>query len=872
MTNIKIFYANIILPIPVPKLFTYKIPSNLISKVKRGYRVLVPFQKNKIITGIIAYVHNKKPSYNTKEILDVIDNGPTFNSVQILFIEWISKYYMCYLGEVTKAALPSGLKISSESKIQLNPLFNLNDLYNNLSEEEKEILSSISKNKDQSISIKRIEKKQQKSLNKLIDKKVLIIYEQVKDRYIPKIIKKVSLKKEYFDEYKLKELFKELDKSPKQLNVLIEYFKYISMKICPNKENSFINKGYLNKKNVSTSSLNTLLKKQIFIEKEEVISRFEDIKIKSYKNKLNENQKKALIKIYDSFDKNKIALLFGITGSGKTEIYIAAIKEVLKAGGQVLFLMPEIALTTQMVIRIKAIFGNEMNVFHSKYSDNERTEVWNNLKYNKVNFIIGTRSSIFLPFSNLSLIIIDEEHDQSYKQNEPSPRYNARDAAIMLAKFHNAKVLLGSATPSFESYFNAKNSKYSLIELKERFNKTKLPKIHIVDMKKKNKFPENPELVNASVVAIEKNYNKLENLNISKENIYENLKISNSKNPILNKKINLLEFSSELIDEIKNQIKLKKQTLIFQNRRGYAPYIMCECCAWIPYCNQCDVSLTYHQKENFLICHYCNNKSKLPQSCMVCGSNKIKNIGFGTEKLEESLNDILPEAKIKRMDYDTTRGKFAYDKIIQEIKDNKIDIIIGTQMISKGFDFEKIGLVGIIDLDRIIRMPDFRAKEKAFQIATQVSGRAGRRKEQGLVIIQTYDPNDNILKYIKENDYENLFLSEMEERKLFLYCPFIRLIKIILKHKEFNILKKASLNLMNFIDNQNVKQKYDIKILGPQKPIISKIKNLFILNIWIKLGNKDLEFLKHFIKKQTDKLREKTEYKQLSVFFDVDPY
>ncbi|MCP3660514.1 MAG: primosomal protein N' [Bacteroidetes bacterium] len=859
-------YVDVILPISIPNLFTYKVPIDLSNRIKVGVRVIIPFHRNKIITGIIDKIHSNKPEYITKDVYDVIDNNPTLNNIQLTFLKWISDYYMCHLGEVLNAALPAGLKISFETKIEFNKNKTLENV--DLTLNEKNFINLI---KEKGIiEYKNIETKDRKVVKYLVEKGILLLSEKIKNQYKPKIIKKISLNKTYFDDEKLQKLFLDLEKNKKQLNVLIEYFKYISMKPA-DLNDIFIDKRLL-QKNVSSSSLTTLIKKQIFNETEQIVSRFKNIKKESSKIELSEKQNIALNKIYQSFDKNKVSLLHGITGSGKTEIYITLIKEAINAGGEVLFLMPEIALTTQMVKRIKKIFGDEMNVFHSRYSDNERVEVWNNIKNKKVNFVIGTRSSIFLPFSNLSLIIIDEEHDYSYKQKEPNPRYNSRDCAIILGQFHNAKILLGSATPSIESYFNVKTKKYSLIELKERFSKIQLPEIKIINTKNKNKSKNEINLISKDNKPIEKLFlNSNTKDQSSNLLLKENLDIKKSHD--LEKKLNSKEISYELIEAIDLQLKQKNQVLIFQNLRGYSPYIMCEDCEWIPNCNNCDVTLTYHQQHNILLCHYCNSKIQVYKYCLKCNSHKVKNVGYGTERIEEKLSYFFNKSRIERMDLDTTRGKYKYENIISKIENNETDIIVGTQMISKGFDFNKIGLVGIVDIDRIIKMPDFRAKEKAFQLGIQVSGRAGRRKDRGLVIIQTYDPKQKILEYIKNNDYQNMFLSELNERKLFLYPPYKRLIKIILKHRDLYILRKGTFELFKKLSRINRNDQKKMIVLGPQTPIISRIKNYFILNIWIKLDNdSNLNYYKDILKNKISAFLTQKDYKQIKVLFDVDPY
>ncbi len=919
-------FVEVLIPLPIPKLLTYSVSAGPVESTEMvGCRVAIPFQRNKVATGIILNVHTNTPKYNVKSIIKVLEEVPSFNSVQIKFLKWLSSYYMCELGEVLKAAMPTALTIDSTTLISLNrdnvsllesTSANLsNEIYrdkftasqintNSLLDEELFIINHIKKKREVPLSslcllkIPDSNKKASKIIDEMLAAKVLVSHEKIQEKYVPKIARIVYLDKDYFRKDKLDLLFQDLEKNPKQLNILLEYFKHVPINKTGtdranslksnlsntvnnekvnkysgtsskemNKtnteitmlktsdfidENSFkidkkmphnkggdstkILKSHFNKDYLSSSALNTLIKKEIFIEEQCIVSRLEFNAPKVNASlPLTKEQKKVLEEIYGHFNNDKITLLHGVTGSGKTEIYVSMIKEVVHAGGEVLMLMPEIALTTHMVMRLRRIFGNDMNVFHSRYSNNERAEVWNNVKYGKVNFIIGTRSAIFLPFSKLSLIIVDEEHDFSYKQTDPAPRYNARDSAIILAKLHNAKVLLGTATPSIESYYNAKKSKYALVMLSERFNNIPLPKLDILSLKNRNESDKESEF--------SKDFLEIVEQTISPEN-----------------------------DD-------RKQVLIFQNRRGYAPYIMCEECLWIPYCKQCDVSLTYHQQLKTLKCHYCGNKSSIIHKCALCGSNKIKNMGFGTEKLEETLSAMFPQANIARIDLDTARNKTKYIDTIQNIKNFTTDIIVGTQMISKGFDFDNIGVVGIIGIDRLMRMPNFRAKERAFQLAVQVGGRCGRKGKQGNVIIQTYNTKEPLLKFISNNEYEEMYNKEVLERKAFFYPPFSRLVKITFKHKSLAVSKNAALFYnkilkyrINIINNTIKEKGGKVAILGPESPVISKIKNLSIIDIWLKFNCYNLrDKIKLTLRDIARLLHKEYSFKQVKLSFDVDP-
>ncbi len=819
----KKFFADIIVPLSLPKTFTYQIPKELIEYAKIGSRSIIPFGRSKILTGIIYKIHKNPPqSYETKEIIDLLDDIPTFNTMQLEFFSWLSDYYMCNLGDIIKAAMPAGLKVSSESVIELNP--DIKDIAPlNVNENELTLINKL-KLKG-SIPYKKLEELFPKNqLNKIIksllDQNLILIYEDIKNKYKPKKLKVIGLNQKYIKNRNLlDELFVQLENKPKQLEVLLAYLKHIPIL---NKEKvNFVSlpKKKLLKENISSSSLETLIKHQVFYEKDTIISRLDNIKnTPNSEIILSDTQKKAIQSIYSQFENKNVVLLHGITGSGKTEIYIKLIQEALHSGGQILYLLPEIALTTQMVKRLRKVFGNKMEVYHSKYSDNERVEVWQKILNKQCSLIIGTRSSIFLPFSHLSLIIVDEEHETSYKQYDPAPRYHARDASIFLAHKHNSKILLGSATPSLESYYNAQNNKYGYVEMNQRFSNVELPEIKIV--------------------------------NINKNNILKN------------------EISKPLLEEIKNTLEEEKQIIIFKNRRGYAPYIQCQECNWSPQCSQCSVNLTYHQFKNKLCCHYCGVKKNIFNECIVCGSHNILNIGFGTEKIEETLKSLIKNARVERMDLDTTRKKHAYEKLIDNFESGKTDILVGTQMITKGFDFSQVKLVGIPDIDRMLKIPDFRSVERCFQMATQVTGRAGRRYQRGKVIIQTSDPSQTILKKIVEGNYREMFNEEILERKNFIYPPYTRLIKIILKHYDLNTLHRASDTLAH-----NLRNNFGKIVLGPHTPHVSKIKNLFIINIWIKTPTNSnfLQKTKNSILKISKNILFNKDFNKIRLIFDVDP-
>ncbi|UXX77660.1 primosomal protein N' [Reichenbachiella carrageenanivorans] len=820
------WFADVILPIPLPGTYTYRIPRELEEYIQLGSRVVVQFGKKKILTGIVKLVHQNVPQvYEAKYVLDSLDHAPVVNSYQLDFFAWLSQYYMCTIGEVLNAALPSGLKLTSESLIQLNPETAIGDA-EAYSEKELVVLEAL-KSSDR-LSFDQVSdllgvKMIHAVLKSLLQKESILLFEQVKDKFKPKTVKTVQLADQFIaDESAMQMLFELLEKKPKQQAILLKYLSLIRIDEIKSGERTLL-KTELLTEDLSVSSYKTLVKNGVFVENEKIISRLEEItKVWQASHPLSAEQEEAMGLIHKSFEQNKPVLLHGVTGSGKTEIYIDLIQQALENGGQVLYLLPEIALTTQIVSRLHKVFGGALGVYHSKYSDNERVEVWNGVNNSKINLVAGVRSSVFLPFSNLSLIIIDEEHESSYKQYEPAPRYHARDAAIWLSHLHQAHVLMGTATPSIDSYQNALDGKYELVELSQRFGTGQLPAFELA-------------------------------------NILTSRKSKRMKG----------DFTPELLEGIKQTLIDKEQVILFQNRRGYSPYLICHDCNHVPKCQSCDVSLTYHMGNNVLICHYCGHKESVPAICDACGSTAIRTVGFGTEKLEEDLKLLFPEAHIQRMDQDTTRSKYSYQHIIDRFERGETDILVGTQMLSKGLDFDKVSLVGIFDYDRIVHFPDFRSHERAFQLITQVSGRAGRKDDKGKVILQTGEPDEPLLYKIKTGDYKSFFQTEILERQNFQYPPFYRLIKIILKHKEKNILQQATQQYAKRLIGELGRQ----RVLGPQEPVISRIRNLYIEEIYIKVEKKKISIskVKELIYKLGLEVKQHKDYKMLRLYFDVDP-
>ena len=816
--NSKEIYVEVVLPLPLKGTFTYRVPYQF-NEIKIGQRVVVQFGIRKVYTAIVIEIHNQKPdNYKIKDIISIFNEDVLVSSEQLIFWKWISNYYMSNIGDVMNMSLPSSLKLTSESKLKIHSEFD-GDLELITSKEMPIIELILEKNEiilqdlydffDYSVfSI----------INELIRKEIINVEEKLKDKYKIKTLLFVSLNKdiEYDIEYDI------LSNAPKQRD-LIQFLKKQNQNF-PKKKWSVLE--LLNKTNTSRSVINSLQKKNIINLNRRQVSRLMQ-SIDSYVelNSLNNDQKKALIQIKSSFAQKKVCLLHGVTSSGKTEIYIHLIQEHINNGNQVLYLLPEISLSTQIINRLRKHFGNKVGIYHSRMNNNERVEIYNAVKENdhnrfKYSIILGTRSSIFLPFKNLSLIIVDEEHDSSFKQTQKDPRYHARDASIYLSKLHNSNVLLGSATPSLESNYNVEVKKYEIVKLNNRFLDIDLPKIELVDIKKE----------------------------------YQ-------------KKRMKFHFSEKLIDSIAETLKNKKQVILFQNRRGFAPILECISCNWNPKCKDCDVSLTFHKQRNILICHYCGYFIDKISSCKLCNDSVIDK-GFGTERIEEELNSLFPETKSIRMDYDTTRKKDSYQEIIDKFQSGEIDILIGTQMISKGLDFDNVQLVGVLGADNMLKYPDFRSNERAFQILSQVSGRAGRKNYRGKVIIQTFDTKHKTLNQVKNHAYDQMYLDQINERKLFKYPPFYKIISINIQHKQEKKLDLLSNQLSTIL-----KSSFGDRVLGPQIPIISKIRRYYHQNILIKIEQGDsIHNAKSIINKIITICKKQGAFKSSRIILDVDPY
>ena len=825
MSNRRTLFADVILPVPIHRAFTYRIPFEMNDAVGIGLRVIVPFGKNKLHTAIVVNIHEDVPEgYQSKYIEAVLDHSPIITKKQLTFWKWVSQYYMAAIGEVMNAALPANFKLGSETNILLHPDFESG--IEGLDDRSQEIIEYLEskgtcdlKELSEFLNIQTV----QPIVKALIEKRIIISKEEIKQRYAAKTSICYQLKTQFQNENNLNIIFEELENNSrlsKQFDALMHIVKIAE------KENGYfpIQKKMLIDDGISASALASLEKKGVLSVERFQIDR---IQLDQGKNlafkKLTKAQSEALRRLENEMLVHKVTLLHGVTGSGKTELYVQLIQDQLDQGKQVLFLLPEIALTTQLIQRLSAYFGENIGVYHSKFNQNERVEIWNKVLQDdpdEFRIILGARSSVFLPFQNLGLIIVDEEHESSFKQYDPSPRYNGRDAAIVLGRMHEAKVILGTATPSLETYTNAKQGKYGLVSLKERYKGLRMPEVLYADLKRAR---------------------KLKNMNS--------------------------HFSNFLLEEMDRVLKKGEQVILFQNRRGYTPLWSCEVCNWTPKCNHCDVSLTYHKSANLLKCHYCGFSTNPVGSCPSCGSNRLNMIGFGTEKIEDELGLIFKDRIIKRLDLDTTRSKNAYEKILNDFDKGLIDVLIGTQMVTKGLDFDNVFLVGILDADMLLNRPDFRAYERSYQLMSQVAGRAGRQGKQGKVIVQTGDPEHWVLQLVGQHDYEQFYENEIIERKNYHYPPYYKLISFTLKNENINTLDASSHHLAELLKNV-----FKERIIGPEYPLIQKIRNKFLKTIKLKI-EKDAPDLKvkQKIKEIIDAFYTDTSHKKVRVVIDVDP-
>lgn len=818
-------FAEILLPIPVPGTFTYRVPYALNDKVRVGQRAVVQFGKTKIMSGLILSLTETIPSVEVKYLSDILDDEPLVNETQLKFWNWVKDYYMCHLGEVMQAALPSALKLSSESTIALSPDYVLDSMA--LNDYEYMIVEALQIQPRLAVSeVSKIIgfKKVMPLIHTMMEKGIVVMEEELNEKYKAKYERFARLNAAYRDEAKVQELMDSLTKRAfKQLEVLLAYYT-----LGGDCDNDVMVKDLLKKSNASSSILKAMSEKGILEVYEKKVSRLKEYKVQTDVGsiQLTEPQGRALEGIKEGFSENKPVLLHGVTSSGKTEIYIKLIHEAIEQGRQVLYLLPEIALTAQIINRLKQYFGERLGVYHSRYGSNERVEVLEQVRdfaktqSKRHQIIIGSRSAIFLPYSDLGLVIVDEEHDSSFKQIDPAPRYNARDAAIVLASIHKAKVLLGSATPSYESYYNALAGRFKLVEITERFGGVQMPEIVLSDMRVERK-----------------------------------------------RKTMQADFGGTLVDAMKETLAQNNQVILFQNRRGFSLRLECDDCHYVPQCINCDVSLIYHKQQNVMRCHYCGYTASVPTECPSCHSPNVKMHGFGTEKIEEDIQLVMPEARVARLDLDTTRSKNDYQNILEHFQDKETNILVGTQMVTKGLDFDSVKVVGILNADNMLSFPDFRAHERSFQLMSQVAGRAGRKGEQGKVIIQTYEPAHPVLQDVLRNDFKGLYDKQMLVRQQFGYPPFYRLILIKLKHKDFQKLNPAASELAAML-----RPIFKQDLLGPEYPVVSRVKNMYIKQMMVKFKREySTQKIKEIIAQQIRLFQQNPDHKSVVVQVDVDP-
>ena len=812
-------FAEVIIPLALPKNYTWQIPDQLLDSITIGCRVEVNLGKNKRYAGIVKRIHNDKPTaFEPKEIHSVLDPQPVIQNYQLRFWEWMAEYYMCSEGEVMAASLPAHFKLSSETILIFNEEYG--DDFSSLENEEYLVAEALLMKHE--LTLNEVQKILDVThvypiVNKLIAKKVCYVWESLKQTFNAKKESFVVLETAYDNEEKLSELLNNWGRAPRQMELLLSYLHLMKT------QGEVTKADLLKKSEASDAQLKSLVEKGILRIEKRSIDRLnyapKDVVVDF---ELTPVQQEAFELVKHCFTEKQVCLLHGVTSSGKTHVYIKLIEEYIRKGEQVLYMLPEIALTSQIIRRLQKHFGGYIGIYHSKFSQNERVEIWNKVKSGELKIVLGARSSLFLPFLNLGLIICDEEHDTSFKQQDPAPRYHGRDSAIFMASLTRSKVLLGSATPGVETYYNAKQGKYGLVELLERYREVKMPEIALVDNRTVSRKPGEK-----------------------------------------------IMFSPQLLEEIQYSLAGKKQVILFQNRRGYSPYQVCTVCGWIAQCRNCDVSLTYHKFSNKLKCHYCGNIYPPTTTCQACGSDKLVQRNFGTEKIEELLQAELPEAKIARMDFDTVRNKNAHDVLIQQFEQRKVDVLVGTQMVVKGLDFDNVDLVGILDADGLLHFADFRVHERAFQLMEQVSGRAGRKDGQGKVLIQTINPGHPVLLHVGRHDYVGMYNEEIEKRKQFFYPPFARLIHLRLKHKERDVVTNAAQVLAT-----DLAIKYGKYIVGPAEPVINRVRNLFLMEMLLKLP-RDSQLIaacKEDIQQAVARLHSEKRFSRVIVTPDVDAY
>ena len=819
-------FAEIILPLPLYSTFTYVVPEEMQHDLQKGSRVLVQFGKKKYYTGIVEHIHSEPPAgYDVKPIMALLDPTPIVRYPQLKLWHWIAEYYLCSPGEVFKAAVPTGLKPESETYVSLNDDFDMPEGIK-LTENQAIIIQALQNKKR--LKISEIEsvteiKNAPRVINSLMEAGIVEIDEKVVEKYRPKKMTFIELTIDRNDNDGLHEFFNKTSRSNQQEKALIAYLELSGWMKQKSGLQDVSREKLLEVSGVSPGVLRALIDKGILKTVKKTLSRFNPTPgiHKPILSPLSDIQQKAFEDIKETFRDHRVSLLHGVTGSGKTEIYTHLIAAALASGNQVLYLVPEISLTTQLTDRLRKVFGDALLIYHSKFSDNERVDVWKRLlNSNDPLIILGVRSSVFLPFARLGLVIVDEEHESSFKQYDPAPRYNARDAAIMLASMHGANTLLGSATPSVETYFKATQGKYGLVSLNERFEGSHLPDVEIIDMRAQRK-----------------------------------------------KKLNKGILSQPLRLATNEALKEGSQAIMFQNRRGFAPVVVCQQCGWTPKCHNCDVSLVYHKNSELLKCHYCGYCQPIPKLCPACGQNSIEVYGYGTERIAEEVHQEFPAYRVARMDLDTTRNKDAYQEIIEEFANHETDILVGTQMVSKGLDFEKVRVVGVINADTLLNFPDFRSNERAFNMLEQVAGRAGRRKDVGKVFIQTTKPDEPVLKHVRAHNYMAYYNEELEERRKYAYPPFTRIINIYLKNKD-----AANADMGAVILTKALRDIFGDRVLGPEKPFVSRVALWYIQSIMLKVeAGASMKKVKDILRSVHARLAHLPQIKSSIIYYDVDP-
>jgi primosomal protein N' (replication factor Y) len=812
------WYADVIVPAYLPKTLTWYIPDEWVPQLKAGIRVEVQVGKTKRYAGIVSQIHQVYPgNYEIKPILSIIDEQPVIYQQQLDLWKWMAGYYCCSEGEVMMAALPSHLKLSSETVVQFN------DMHGHLPEQlsDKEYLLAEALEIKQSLSIGEIQTLLDShhvypTVKKLVEKGIAMVFEEMSEKFKQKTETYILLHPQYHNEQALEKLVNEWARAPRQLDLLLVFLHF------ERTEGIVTRAALLKKANSSPAILDGLIQKEVLISEKRAVDRLETYaKNIEIKHQLSEAQVAALAAVRNAFTAHPVCLLHGVTGSGKTQLYIELIAEEIRKGKQCLYLLPEIALTAQIIRKLQLHFGGYAGIYHSKFNANERVELWNKVRNGEIQLVLGARSALFLPFRELSLIVVDEEHDHSFKQYEPAPRYHARDAAIYYAHLCQAKVLLGSATPSVESYFNAQAGKYGLVTLAERYGELQLPAMQVIDLK-----------------------------------------------AIPGKRKERILISEPLQQAMQQTLDGGKQVIVFQNRRGYSPYQMCSTCGWIPKCEQCDVSLTFHKSTNKLHCHYCGNSYPQAKTCAQCGHNEFRQQSFGTERLEELLDEQFPKAVVARMDTDSVRGKNAHETLIRQFEEQRVQILVGTQMVVKGLDFDHVGLVCIPDGDGIFGFADFRVHERAFQLIEQVSGRAGRKGEQGKMLLQLYQTKNNLLPFLLNHDYRGFFVQEIESRKQFFYPPFSKLILVQCRHRYQSTALQASEMLAEWL-----RQRYDKYLTGPGEPPVNRIRNLYLCECLLKLPRSQqvLAEAKVYLRQGIIEMQHLPAFRAVSVMIDVDP-